>query len=412
MMFWLFTGGAFMSVRKERYYIALILLAIIFIGASLRSPISSIGPLVPFFSVDLGIGNTAIGLLNTLPLLAFGLFSPFIPRIARKYGMEIPLLISMVFLTAGIFIRGLDGTFMLFFGTAVIGLSIAVGNVLSPGLIKATFPFKVGLMTGIYSFSMNIVSALSAGLSVSVATSAGYDWRTALVMWGLFPLIAVVILMLRMPMVMGERKKVFKKIDDVPSEKLWNSKLAWAITFYMGLQSLIPYTLFAWLPAILVDKGFGETEAGWLMTIYQLGVLPTTFIAPLIAYRFSNQRGIGVVSGLMFAAGLAGVLFTQVHWMIIPFLILTGIGAGTTFSLAMIFFVLRANSVQQSAQLSGMAQSFGYVLAATGPLLLGMLAEFTGSWNPSLIILIAVSFMIAVFGYFAGSDETVTNGSR
>lgn len=211
---------------------------------------------------------------------------------------------------------------------------------------------------------------------------------------------------------MEERKKVFKEIDDRPSGKLWHSPLAWAVTFYMGLQSLIPYTLFAWLPAILVDKGFGETEAGWLLTIYQFGLLPTTFIAPLIAYRFSDQRALGVSSGLMFAAGLLGVLLTPVHWLIIPFLILTGIGAGTTFSLAMMFFVLRSNSVEQSAQLSGMAQSVGYVLAATGPLLLGMLAEFTGSWSPSMMVLIAVSFMIAGFGYFAGSNKTVTNGNR
>lgn len=173
-----------MSVGKERYYIGLLLLVIIFVGASLRSPISSIGPLVPFFSEDLGISNTMVGLLNTLPLLAFGLFSPFIPGLARKYGMEVPLLMAMIFLTAGILIRGMDATFMLFFGTAVIGMSIAVGNVLTPGLIKASFPFKVGLMTGLYSFSMNIVSALSAGLSVSVATSPDFDWRTALAMWG------------------------------------------------------------------------------------------------------------------------------------------------------------------------------------------------------------------------------------
>ena len=155
-----------MSVRKERYYIGLLLLVIIFVGASLRSPISSIGPLVPFFTEDLDINNTTVGLLNTLPLIAFAFFSPFIPKIARKYGMEIPLMIAMVFLTVGILIRGMDGTFMLFFGTAIIGMAIAVGNVLSPGLIKSTFPFKVGIMTGLYTFSMNIVSALSAGLSV------------------------------------------------------------------------------------------------------------------------------------------------------------------------------------------------------------------------------------------------------
>lgn len=397
-----------MSVGKERYYIGLLLLVIIFVGASLRSPISSVGPLVPFFSEDLGISNTMIGLLNTLPLLAFGLFSPFIPGLARKYGMEVPLLMAMIFLTAGILIRGMDATFMLFFGTAVIGMSIAVGNVLTPGLIKASFPFKVGLMTGLYSFSMNIVSALSAGLSVSVATSPDFDWRTALAMWGVFPLIAVVVLVLRMPRVLEERKKVFKKIDDAPSDKLWRSPLAWAITFYMGLQSLIPYTLLAWLPAILVDRGFDENTAGWLLTIYQFGLLPTTFIAPVIAYKFSNQSILGMASGLMFAFGLGGILFTGVNWMIIPFLILAGIGAGTTFSLAMMFFVLRANSVEQSAQLSGMAQSAGYILAATGPLFLGMMAEYTGSWNPSLTILIAVAFMISVFGYIAGKDQTIS----
>lgn len=398
-----------MSVRKERYYIALLLLVIIFVGASLRSPISSIGPLVPFFSEELEISNTTVGLLNTLPLLAFGLFSPFIPKMARKYGMEVPLLVAMIFLTAGILMRGMDGTFMLFLGTAIIGMSIAVGNVLSPGLIKATFPFKVGIMTGMYSFSMNIVSALSAGLSVSVATSPNFDWRTALAMWGIFPLMAVLVLILRMPRTLEERKKVFKEIDDVPSEKLWNSRLAWAVTLYMGLQSLVPYTLFAWLPAILIEKGFSQTTAGWLMTIYQLGVLPTTFIAPVIAYKFAGQKGLGATSGLMWAVGLIGIMLMPNHWMIIPFLIVTGVGAGTTFSLAMMFFVLRTKTVEQSAQLSGMAQSVGYVLAATGPLFLGMIAEYAGTWNISLMILIAVSFLIAFFGYFAGSNRTISD---
>lgn len=396
-----------MSVRKERYYIVLLVLAIVFIGASLRPPISSVGPLVPFFSEELEISNTTIGFLNTLPLLAFGIFSPFIPKIAGRFGMEIPLLISMIILSAGILVRGLDGPFLLFIGTALIGVSIAVGNVLSPGLIKATFPFKVGLMTGIYSFSMNIVSALSSGLSVSVATSTGFDWRMGLAMWGIFPVIGVVVLLLRMPMVLDERKKVFKKIDSRPSNKLWKSPLAWIITFYMGCQSLIPYTLFAWLPAILVDKGFTENTAGWLMTIYQFGLLPTSFIAPIVANKFSDQRGIGLASGLMWFFGLLGVTIFNGS-IIIPFLILTGVGAGTTFTLAMMFFVLRTNSVEQSAQLSGMAQSAGYIIASLGPLFLGMISEILGGWNVPLIILMTISLIIAVLGFFAGGNKTVT----
>src|SRR5699024_11735080 len=104
----------------------------------------------------------------------------------------------------------MDGIFMLFFGTAVIGISIAFGNVLSPGLIKASFPFKVGLMTGLYTFSMNIVSALSAGLSVTVAASSDFDWRTALAMWGIFPLIGALVLVFMLQSTLEERKKTFK----------------------------------------------------------------------------------------------------------------------------------------------------------------------------------------------------------
>src|SRR5699024_9221497 len=135
---------------------------------------------------------------------------------------------------------GMDGTFMLFFGTAVGGISIAFGIVVSPGLIRASFSFQVGLMTGLYTFSMNIVSALSDGLSVTVAASSDFDWRTALAMWGIFPRIGALVLVLRMARTLEERKKTFKKIDDKPSQSLWHSKLAWAVTIYMGLQSLIP----------------------------------------------------------------------------------------------------------------------------------------------------------------------------
>src|SRR5699024_2407910 len=112
---------------------------------------------------------------------------------------------------------------------------------------------------------MNIVRALAADLSVTVATRPDYDWRTAPATWGIFTLVGAIVLILRMPRTLEERKKTFKKIDDKPSQSLWHSKLAWAVTFYMGLQSLIPYTLFAWLPAMLIEKGFTQTTAGWLM---------------------------------------------------------------------------------------------------------------------------------------------------
>ena len=155
------------KINRYKYFTILLFLAVLFIGATLRSPISSIGPLVPFFKEELGVSNSLVGLMNTLPLVAFGLFSPFIPKLSQKFGMERTLMYSMVILAIGMWLRGTGGASLLLIGTIIVGFAIAVGNVMAPGLIKSSFPQQMGFVTGMYSVTMNLVSALAAGLSVS-----------------------------------------------------------------------------------------------------------------------------------------------------------------------------------------------------------------------------------------------------
>lgn len=398
------------EATKKRYYTFLLLFAIVLIAATLRSPITSVGPLIPFFREELEASNSIIGLVNTLPLLAFGLFSPFVPKLSSKYGMETTLLIAMLFLSIGVFIRSLGDVSTLLLGTLILGMAIAVGNILMPGLIKSSFPYRIGLMTGIYSVSMNIFGALASGISVPIASAPGLDWRNAMQVWSIISIVAVVVLALRLPIIHASRKKVFVNVKSQPSSALFKSKIAWAVTFFMGLQSFIPYSLFTWLPDILVTKGYTESEAGWLIAIYQVGLIPTTFLAPIIAARLQNQRFIACISGLLFFFGLLGVSLTSSN-IIITFLIITGIGAGTTFSLAMMFFVLRTNTASESSQLSGMAQSIGYIVAALGPILLGSIAEWSGGWTVPLVILMIVSLCIAFLGTIAGKDEKILFGT-
>lgn len=287
-------------------------------------------------------------------------------------------------------------------------MAIAVGNILMPGLIKSTFPYRIGLMTGLYSVSMNLFGALASGITVPVASLPDWDWRNAMQVWSIISLAAVVVLLLRLPAMRSARKKVFVDVKSKPSEAIFKSKIAWAVTFFMGLQSFIPYSLFTWLPDIFLTKGFNESEAGWLIAIYQAGLIPTTFIAPIIAARMKNQRLIGCSAGLFFFFGLLGVTLASSHSIIILFLIITGIGAGTAFSLAMMFFVLRTNTAIESAQLSSMAQSVGYLLASMGPLFLGSIAEITSGWTVPLSILMTVSLCIALLGTIAGKDEKIS----
>ncbi|GAJ97723.1 MFS transporter [Geomicrobium sp. JCM 19055] len=392
--------------KSNRYYTFLLILAILIIASTLRSPMTSVGPLVPFIREDLQISNSTVGLLNTLPLIAFGLFSPFVPRLSRKYGMEVTLMLAMVILSFGIFIRSTGSVSFLLTGTVLLGIGIAVGNVLMPGLIKMSFPYRIGLMTGIYSVSMNVFGALASGISVPVASSSMFSWQSALQLWGILSVVAIIVLLMRLPAILSEDKKVPGKVNNQPSSALFKSKIAWAVTLYMGFQSFIPYSIFTWLPDMMLEKGFDATEAGWFMAIYQAGLIPATFIVPMIAAKMHNQRMLALLSGVLLFTGLLGTSLSSSYFILV-FLILTGMGAGTTFSLAMMFFVLRTRTVTESAQLSGMAQSVGYLIAATGPILLGTVAQWTNGWTVPFMILMGVATCIALFGLVAGQNKLV-----
>ncbi|WP_059105746.1 CynX/NimT family MFS transporter [Shouchella shacheensis] len=395
------------TTYRDRYYLFLLLAAVMVIAATLRSPLTSVGPLIPILRKELEVSNALIGMVNTLPLIAFGLFSPFVPIFSIKLGMEKTLLISMFILSIGTFIRSLGGISMLLFGTLLVGIAIAVGNVLMPGLIKLSFPYRIGLMTGLYSVSMNVFGALASGISVPLANVEFLDWRNSMQIWSVLSFLAIIILLLRLPAILSGNKKVPGQVKSQPPNHLFKSKIAWAVTIYMGLQSMIPYSLFTWLPDILLEKGFNQEDAGWLIALFQVGLIPTTFVVPIIASKLSHQRVLAFVSGLFFFFGLLGIALISSQ-LIIVFLLLTGIGAGTTFSLAMMFFVLRTSTVTESSQLSSMAQSIGYALAALGPIFLGVIAEQFHGWTVSLVILMFVSLLIAFFGTIAGRNETVS----
>lgn len=187
--------------------IGLLIIGIILIGANLRAPLTSVGPLVTSIRDNLGISNTLSGSLTTLPLLAFALLSPFAPKLARRFGMELTLFISLILLTVGIGIRSIGGVTTLFLGTILIGLAIAIGNVLLPSLIKHNFARNIGLMTGIYAVSMNLCGAIGSGISIPISSLSGLGWAGALGCWGILSLITVFFWM-------PQLKKPFKSDKD------------------------------------------------------------------------------------------------------------------------------------------------------------------------------------------------------
>ncbi|WP_240422333.1 CynX/NimT family MFS transporter [Listeria costaricensis] len=384
----------------------LLICGILLIAANLRMPITSLSPLLPFIKQDAPVSSAFAGFLTTLPLLAFALVSPFVSGLSRRFGMRRILFFALIILSIGSFIRPFGGLPLLLMGTLLIGFAIAAGNVLVPSLIKQEFPFRLGLMTGLYSIVMNLSAAVSSGLSVPLAETLPRGWQGSLLTFACFSLVA---LLFWLPQIRQNRERPLdQKTHDKQAVNVWRSPLAWMITVLMGMQSLIFYVAVAWLPEIMQSRGLLPAESGWMLTILQIGIMPTTFIAPMIAARMKDQRLlVGLAAGFL-ALGTTGLLFANDQfWLDAVIVLILGIGSGLAFSLAMMFFNLRTRTAETAADLSGMAQSIGYLLAAIGPTLFGVLHDISGHWNGAIVLFYVATLLILFCGLKAGRNRVI-----
>src|ERR671921_2212664 len=382
----------------------LLVLGIVLLAANLRPALTGVAPLIGQIRADTGMSNGVAGLLTTLPLLAFGLLSPIAPRVARMFGMERVLLVSLLVLAAGILLRWAGAVAALFWVPGALGAATAVPTVLLPSLVKREFPGHAGLMTSVYSTSLGISAAFAAGVSVPLTQLAGIGWRGALAVWAIPALLAGVAWLSQLGRSDHPEDPDARSPPGV--RDLWRSPLAWQVTLFMGLQSLAYYVTLTWLPEILQAEGMSAARAGWMLGLSQAVAIVTMFLTPMIAGRRPSQRGVVVVAVGMSGVGAWGLLVAgstvSTLWVV-----LLGLGQGAAFSLALTFFALRAPDPGHAAALSGMAQSVGYLLAAGGPFLFGLLRDVTGAWKVPLALLLTITMCLLIAGIGAARNDHV-----
>ncbi|EDO3116518.1 MFS transporter, partial [Salmonella enterica subsp. enterica serovar Enteritidis] len=308
---------------------ALLIAGILMIATTLRVTFTGAAPLLETIRSDYGLSTAQTGLLTTLPLLAFALVSPLAAGIARRFGMERSLFAAMLLICAGIALRSLPSAALLFAGTAIIGCGIALGNVLLPGLIKRDFSQHVARLTGAYSLTMGAAAALGSALVVPLALH-GFGWRGALLMLMLFPLLAFLIWL---PQWRTTRSANLSSSRALHERGIWRSPLAWQVTLFLGLNSLIYYVIIGWLPTILISHGYSEAQAGSLHGLLQLATAAPGLAIPLILPRFNDQRWIAALVSLLCAVGAAGLWF--VPGQAIIWTLLFGFGSGATMILGL-----------------------------------------------------------------------------
>jgi CP family cyanate transporter-like MFS transporter len=376
-------------------------ISLVLIAFNLRDLFSSASALLPEIRSGFGLSTTDASLLTTLPVICLGLFSPLAPRLAQRIGAERTLLGVLLLLTLGLALRGLGWVPLMFLGTALAGACIAIGNVLLPGLVKRDFADRAALMTGFYTMALCASAACGAGLTLPAERMFGGSTGAALAVWALPALLTALLWLPQTLATKSQKRKAGFRV-----EGLWRDPLAWKVTLFMGFQSALAYCVFGWLAPILRERGLDGITAGGIVSASVMMQAAACLVMPHLAVRGRDQRIINVSLCVIAVGGLLGLLFAPLStvWL---WAALQGIGQGGLIAVAMTVIVLRSPDSHVAAHLSGMAQCVGYLLAAIGPLVVGLIRGWTGSFGPCALLFVALGLVAAVNGWGAGKAEHV-----
>jgi CP family cyanate transporter-like MFS transporter len=369
--------------------------AIVLVAANLRSAVTSLTPLLDRLGHVFDFGSTMTGVLGMMPTAAFAVFGLATPRITRAIGLERTAVLAMVLATAGLLVRAFAGNVgILMLGSAIALAGMGMGNVVVPPLVKRYFADRVGTLSTVYITVLQAGTMVPALLAVPVANQ--FDWRISLGMWSLLSVAAV------LPWILLSRTAPHTEAaasNTHPAGRVWKTSLGWGMALMFGMTSLGTYSLFTWLPKVMVEAGGSESLGGVMVAVYSAIGLAPSLLVPALAVRMRNPFPIAVMVFVLNMIAFAGLLLAP---MSTPWLwaIIAGLGP-STFPLGLTLINLRTRSQAGSAALSGFMQGVGYSLASLGPLLFGWLHGASGGWAWSFAFLALCSLVLLVAAWFA-----------
>ncbi|MDA3922188.1 MAG: MFS transporter [Salinisphaera sp.] len=392
------------AVTQRERSAVLTLVGVMLVAFNLRPALTSVAPVLSNIGHSLSLSGTGQGILTTVPVLFLGLSAPVVPWAARRLGIDRTVLVAVALLALTLLVRPYVGTVGLFIGTMIAGSCIGVMGVLLPGIVKRDFPGSASLLTGVYTAVLCIGASAAAGATEPLRTAFGHSWRPALAFWLIPAVIATVAWWLQL----GEKHVPQHRVK--PARSLFRDSLAWQVTFFMGLQSSLAYTVFGWLPSILQDRGLAPVTAGLALSISIMIQISTAILAPWIASHMRDQRLVAVLSVFITLAGIGGCIYAPISgvWF---WIVVLGLGQGGTFSMALTLLAVRARDADTAARLSGMAQGVGYTMAAMGPLIAGLLHDVFNSWQVAGAFLGLLGLGAAAAGLAAGRQRYVADRS-
>ncbi len=373
--------------------------SIVLVSFSMRAPMGAVGPLVSEIRQSLGISASAAGLVTTLPLLLFAFCAPIAGRLISKASFSILLPAYLGLVSIGVVLRSNFGVVGLFAGTSLIGIGTGCLNATMPAFIRSHFPSRIGPMMGVYSTAMTFSSAMIAILVQMMAVGMG-GWRPAMM-----SVVSVCILAIAFSCVyfshgcpLGE--VVGSSGSNESKFKLFSFKNV-CIALYMGLQSLVFYSMLTWYPTIATAMYELPFKSGLLITIMQIVSLAPTFLVPVLSQK-ANLKVMSSVLAFLFVPGILLAGFGGTYPLLLLGTVVCGFSLGGSFSMAITFCAVNGRTARDTAALTSFGQLIGYILAASGPVCIGLFFDLFGSWGFSLVLMAVLSIIMGLVGLVAG----------
>jgi CP family cyanate transporter-like MFS transporter len=391
------------TADTHRRGLVLVGTAIVLTGVNLRTAVNSVGPVLQEIEHGLGVSSTAAGVITTLPVLCFAALGFAGPPLAARFRDGHVLAAALLVMALGLVGRAAAGSFALFvLGTVAAMTGGALGNVLLPGLVKRYFPSRTGLLVSAYGTAMAIGGTLASGATAAVAARIGEDgWRWALGMWAVLALVAVVP-WLAVPARPGASAGTHTAVRMRP---LLRSRLTWAMVLMFGLQAMQAYVIIGWTAQYLRDVGMSAATAGLLVGLNAVIAIPVNALVPPLVVRQHLQRPLLIVFGCCYVVGWTGLALVPLTatWLWVTVL---GLGLGT-FAMVLTLMGLRARTPESTAALSTVVQGVGYLLAAVGPLLVGVLRGATGGYTGMFVLVFIGVVLLIVTGWVVCRERYV-----
>lgn len=377
---------------------------IFLVAVNMRAGLILIGPLLPILQQQYGIGVITEAILGAAPLLCFAFSALFMARLIRWADTNRIITFAVTLITASLILRTLFDLPSLLIFSITLGIAVAVLNYMLPVWVRENNTGNPGLVTGTYAAIMGIFSAVALAITVPLAEATSLSWRLSMLPWFIIGLAATILWWTKF-----RGRKLPKSTEVIPSfwrSSILHNKKAWALTLFFGMLNMIHYASAIWMPTILVSKGMRLVDTGFLVAVATLVGSLLSLSVPHFAARGKDFRLPLIGFSLVLAISYIAIALSTgpILWL---WVILANIGVYVTFALALFLVIHQGSNDETTKNLSIMMQSFGYLLATTAPILLGVAFLITGNWGTALFILVGLAALQILLSFKTGDKEKI-----